>query len=340
MVREFSISLQEGNPEEAQFRLNNSYDENGDVIPHREWTTGIDRQGKAAQMAVKGRMPTVVHGFEQAGSKIPYTLLIFEWSTERLRLDKRFREMTIEVSFAAHGSRRDAEPEAQRLRGKGIGKIHWDPEVCAISPEHTAWYHRTNHTVNDKDGIDISLQANLGGFLTAGPRLYWERIDDATRTDAIQVTGNRVAVGAGHSRPNAVRWVMMENASQKSGVPAFLRTAVLLKRRPKDNGQFIGTVRISYRISRFHDFKETLLNAMGKLPVDDPIVFDPCVATPPSNFDLSELAKVGANLAKEFRLISMEPLPGSVKPAGGANSGLTRAETDDVQNDNAQSVDE
>ncbi|KAI0399126.1 hypothetical protein F4802DRAFT_70047 [Xylaria palmicola] len=332
MAREFTISLDNTNLAEARLRLDNEYDENGNPIAHRDWVTGIDRQGKAAEMAVKGRMPTVVHGFEQPGSKVPYTLLIFEWSTERLRLDKRFREMTIEVSFTVHGSRRDAEPEAQRLHGRGIGRVHWDPEVCAIAPDRTDWYHRTSHPVADRVGADFVLQANVGGFFTAGPRVHWERSDSANRTDAIQLTGNRVTVGPGHSRPNAVRWVMLENASQKSGVPAFLRTAVLLKRRPKDNGQFLGTVKVTYRVSKLHDFKETLLSTMGKLPVDQPIIFDPRVSTSYSGFDPSKLAEAGANLAKEFELASLEPLPAQAAPATeeGIEAG---AELDDFEVD-------
>lgn len=306
MVREFDIVLGDANLEEANLRLDNEYDEDGNPIPHREGVTGIDIQGKAALMAVKGRMPIVVHGFDKVGSKFPHTLVIFEWDTERLRLDRRFREVMIEISFTAHGTRRDAEPEAQRLREKGIGTTHWDPEVVAIAPEHTDWYHRTSHAVSQTDGLELTLQATFGGYFTAGPKYYWERSDASNRTDAIQVSGSRVP-GYGQNRTNAARWVMLENASQESGVPAFLRTAVLLKRRPKDNGQFLATVKVSYRVSTSHDFKVTLLKAMGKLPVDKPIVFDPRVSTPESNFKPSSLAD--ADLKKEFRLVSLEPLP-------------------------------
>lgn len=309
MTREFDIVLGEVNSEEARFRLNNEYDENGDPIPHREWTTGIDREGSAAKMAVKGRMPLVVHGFESIGSKVPYTLVIFEWSTERLQLNKRFREVTIEVSFAAHGTRREAEPEAQRLRTRGVGKTHWDPEVVAIAPDGTSWYHRTTHQVTEKSQLELDLVVSFGQYVNAGPKYYWERGDCTEVTDAIQVSGNRVAVGSGHNRPNAARWVMLENASQRSGVPAFLRTAVLLKRRPKDDGQFLGTVNVSYRVSPFHDFKETLLKATGRLPKDQPVVFDPQISMTHPNFPPSDLASVALN--REFQLISLEPLPAS-----------------------------
>ncbi|KAM6483363.1 hypothetical protein HDV62DRAFT_358412 [Trichoderma sp. SZMC 28011] len=330
MGREFEIALNDANLEDANFRLQNEMDENGDPIPQREWVTGIDRQGNAARMAIKGRMAVVTHGYERLGSKIPYTLIIFEWDTERLRLDRRFREVTIEVSFTAHGTRRDAEPEAQRLRSKGVGKIHWDPEVCATAPEHTSWYHRTSHSVSEKDGVDINLQAGFNGCFTAGPRFHWERSDATTRTDAIQITGNRVAVGPGHSRPNAVRWVMLENRSQKSGVPAFLRTAVLLKRRPNDNGQFLGAVKVSYRVSTSHDFKESLLKALGKLPTDQPLIFDPRIAIPsPSlNFDSSNLADV--DLQQQFRLISLEDSSDSRS----TTTTIKSDETNDAQNDN------
>lgn len=146
-------------------------------------------------------------------------------------------------------------------------------------------------------------------------------------TDAIQLSGSRVAVGAGHSRPNAARWVMLENASQKSGVPAFLRTAVLLKRRPKDNGQFLGSVNVSYRVSKFHDFKEVLSKMTGMIPTDKPIVFDPDLNPANPAFLSSNLADV--DLSKEFQLISMEPLPVSSRKAE------TDTETDDAPEDEA-----
>ncbi|KAH6627367.1 hypothetical protein F5144DRAFT_613276 [Chaetomium tenue] len=211
MVREFEIPLSDANLEDAQFRLDNERDENGQPIPHREWTTGIDRTGSAARMAVKGRMPLVAHGFDAPappGSKTPatpLTLVVFAWSTERLRLDRRFREVTLEVSFAAHGSRRDAEPEARRLREKGVGRQYWDPEVLAVAPEGTAWYHRTTHKVVEKDGVDFSVNFTFGGVVAVGPRVYWERGDAMNRTDAIQLSGSMAMVGPGHTRPNAVR---------------------------------------------------------------------------------------------------------------------------------------
>jgi hypothetical protein len=336
MTREFTIPLIPVSPEDPNLRLSNDIDpDTGEPIPHRTEVTGSDRQGSASRMAIHGRMPTVVHGFQ---GTTPHTLIIFEWSVwneNPSHSSTRFREVTITVSFSAHGSRRDANPKARRLAAKGNGPTYFDPSVVTLTPQHTSWYSPTTHAVAVKHGVDFSLKGTVGpvtiGPVTIGPRLWCEASRTAHRTDATEISGSRATVGPGHTgaRPNAVRWYLKENASQASGIPAFMRTAVLVERRPKDNGQFVGRVDVEYRVSPFHDFREVVWKALGKLPVDQPIVFDPMVkvnAAPPVGVVPEKLGSYADHIANEFQLDLLKPLPASMgaDPASGdAKDGAT-----------------
>lgn len=96
---------------------------------------------------------------------------------------------------------------------------------------------------------------------------------------------------------------ILENESQRSGVPSFLRTALLPKRRANDDGQFLGHVSMRYKISPFADFKETVLNALAVLPRDDPIIFDPNYPNSPSAVPKSSSLPVGKEaLSQEVRV--------------------------------------
>ncbi|PHH90669.1 hypothetical protein CDD83_2963 [Cordyceps sp. RAO-2017] len=146
-------------------------------------------------------------------------------------------------------------------------------------------------------------------YASLGPKYQWKRTTSGQRADAVSLTGEAAVVGrarGGGARPNAVRWTMLENESDRSGVPAFLRTAVLLRRRERDNGQFVGDVRADYRVSPLHDFRQLLVNAVARTR-DEPVLFDPKVSTGPSPYDaiLNSLDK--ADIDKEFRLVSFEP---------------------------------
>jgi len=71
---------------------------------------------------------------------------------------------------------------------------------------------------------------------------------------------------------NAVSWSLLENATTKTGVPAALRAAVLLKR--EDEKHFKCVVKIDAVVD--HRSKlERMFGGKGKDPKDDPVIFNP-----------------------------------------------------------------
>ncbi|KAI5919411.1 hypothetical protein F4810DRAFT_687345 [Camillea tinctor] len=309
MVTEFEITLSRANNEEYEQRILNERNEDGNVVPHRVDTIGTDWNAK--YMTVKGRMPVVVHGFESQGSDVGYSLAVFEWQIVRNSNKRRFRKVTLEVVFEADGPRGKAEGDAERMRSKGTAsRTYWDPEVMAFAPDGTAWYQRSQREVVNKTAWTVDLKAGYAPFLSAGPQYAWSKSESHTCTEGIQVSGERAFVGGegSRTRANAVRWTLLENPNQVTGVSALIRTAVLLKRRPKDDGRFIGIVKADYEISKYQDARRSALLALGKLPKNEPIVFDPNVATEKSvwHANSNALAAIVPDLKKEFSLVSLE----------------------------------
>ena len=75
--------------------------------------------------------------------------------------------------------------------------------------------------------------------------------------------------------PNAVHWTFQENVPQESGTPHVVRTAVLLQRQAGDFGVFTATFKISADVSIAHNAMEAIRRAVGIVPNDDAVYFDP-----------------------------------------------------------------
>lgn len=80
-------------------------------------------------------------------------------------------------------------------------------------------------------------------------------------------------IGRDFGSPNAVQWKLIENKSRLDGIPSYLRTAVLLKRKSDD--RFLATIQTEVKVSRFSsDLRQTIQKAVRGIQ-DDPVVFDP-----------------------------------------------------------------
>ncbi|KAM3064851.1 hypothetical protein ACMFMG_010441 [Clarireedia jacksonii] len=303
MSFEFEIPLVDVNDENAQTRIDNKRDEHGHVIPHRPDVTGSDRKGAA----VRGFMGPIVHGFGSTTDKTPYTLVIFEWFCSKPGHGLRFKEAIIEVSFEAKGTRRKAQSQFEMAQRNGGRLADWDPEVVAVAPRGTTYHHPTAHHVTEKRSFEISLKAKYEPFFSAGPKFTWEKTDDAKRADAVQVIGEPAFLGKSRAIANGVRFKFFENSSQGTGVPSYVRTAVLLKRRRNDNGKFVGKVNTEFKVSVVEDAKGAVKDVIRRLlgRRDQPIEFDPDVATDGGPCGKNELGSMKMKIQEEFDLVSI-----------------------------------
>jgi hypothetical protein len=79
---------------------------------------------------------------------------------------------------------------------------------------------------------------------------------------------------------------LIENETAKGGVPSCLRGVVLLRRQPGDDGRFLGTVNVETEVSGVGvGLRESWWRMAGKIPRDEPLVFDPRAADRPGDFE-------------------------------------------------------
>ncbi|PTB62673.1 hypothetical protein BBK36DRAFT_1144673 [Trichoderma citrinoviride] len=298
MSREIRVDLD--GEDDLEYHLPNEKDRFGRPIPHRKAVTGTDRQGNARLMSVVGLMPVVVHGF---ADDEPHTLIIFEWDIVSGVQDLRFKSVVIEVSFIAAGPRGEAEDDAKKLRLEGGNSSWWDPEIVKAVPSGTASYKHSTRRIGGKETYELGFSVGFQPYFSLGPKYALERDTSTDIADAIRVTGQSFVTGSSRNRPNSVRWIMLENASQRSGVPAYLRTAVLLKRQPDDNGLFLGNVKVETHVSWWEDLKEKKWKLTGQIKPDEPIVFDPNVSQP-SAFDSKRNRLDDVDLDAEFQVVT------------------------------------
>ncbi len=245
----------------AGFRIKNMRGET-----ERPNITGNDRDGNAT--AVLGRLYHVVHGFRREGRDPPATLIVFEWGLRPGPLPRRFREVEIEVIFAAHGLRLGMLP-TEDLSG-------FDPAVVKVGPSVPSESSPITYTVGKTSGGSLGLSVGLGGYAALEPEVHRETTKSGIqRIDYSVQAGYPLLKNKNSGQPNGVLWTFQENSTRKSGLPRVIRTAVLLERYNRDFGAFKANVKTTTHVSVMEDAKEALRRAVGKFPIDDPVIFDP-----------------------------------------------------------------
>jgi hypothetical protein len=294
MSHEFTINL--GWDSGPKYHLPCETDELRRPMPHHQVVAG---------MSVTGLIPVVVHGF---ANDEPHTLVIFEWCITARCPDLRTTSVAIEASFMANGPSGHVVDEAEALQHNGGEKSYWGPEVIRAAPSGSMLYNLMIRMTKDIETYKQAFSADFRPYFTASPKLSLSHDDSASIVDSIKVTGHPFVVGSNRDRPNAIRWTIRENESQSSGVPAYLRTAVLLKRQPNGNGSFLGNVKIEMNVAWMEDGEEKTHKLSSQIKPDDVILFNPVVLQP-STFDSrrNELDKV--DLDAEFQILSDEFQP-------------------------------
>ncbi|KAF9767672.1 hypothetical protein IL306_015132 [Fusarium sp. DS 682] len=251
--KSFAVQLDEVNEEEFELRIKAHGKKQ-----HRNFT-GYDQQKPAV---LYGYRHATVHGSFVDSQDQPQdgSLIILDWHFLPRDPKKRFKFVEIKVVFQG--------PE---------GCSAWEePAVYQMAPRGSFALDKTTYTEERKKELESSLGAEFGG--SASLKAVYGLSRSATIGDKIRITGQPYLDLSSEAerdpdKCNAIEWNFFENESQRSGLPTYVRTAILLSRETDD--EFMATFTIRAKVGMFTDMEAKLRRVLGRKDDDDPIVFVP-----------------------------------------------------------------
>lgn len=285
-TRSFAVQLDEVNEEEFELRIKAHGKKQ-----HRNFT-GYDQNKPAV---VYGYRHATVHGsfVDDQDQSQDGSLIILDWHFLPRDPSKRFKFVRINAVFQG--------PE---------GCKSWDePSVYGIAPKGSFGLCRSNFTEEKKRDLEGSLGAQFGG--SASVKAVYGLSTSTVIGDKISINGQAYLdcnIGAERDPDacNGVEWNFYENKSKRSGLPTYVRTAILVRRETDE--EFTATFTVRAKVGTLTDMESKLKRVLGYK--DDPIVFVPGMKEKTA-FDgmTDELHKV--NLLDQCIFIMDNDVPGA-----------------------------
>ncbi|KAL7796631.1 hypothetical protein V8C37DRAFT_353418 [Trichoderma ceciliae] len=200
-------------------------------------------------LILQAALVSVTHGeFTPEGAAA--SLLIFEFTFVG-KGSRRFTKASITLNFD------DARRENRNR-----------PVVWAISPSGS---YAINKSVSTRD-VNQSLNIDIGGSvlgMNGGVGYVWDTSETKDIQHSTKLVGLKRTLADG-GKNNAVVWILEEDSKKKDGIPTFLRSGVLLRRR--DDVPFNYIITASTEV----DFGGKILRLFGHEKPDpiDPVELD------------------------------------------------------------------
>ncbi|KAL6832035.1 hypothetical protein V8C43DRAFT_321750 [Trichoderma afarasin] len=193
------------------------------------------------------RLEKVIHGAMSADSERYATLVVLQWFFQPSN-KRRISEASIELLFEAD-SGEDQDVEVEQISFDGTYSLMPTTQQESL-------------TMGGDASIAISQLASVG---LSGK---WEKVISRQTSDAITLSGGKRVV---NNRPpyRIAKWILSENKSQPTGIPASLKVAVLISRL--DEKKFTCRLALSCKT----DMRTAAESFFKKMPKDDPIIFQP-----------------------------------------------------------------
>ncbi|KAL6787038.1 hypothetical protein J3E68DRAFT_432071 [Trichoderma sp. SZMC 28012] len=248
----YEIPLLDVGIEGAGFRIQNTPDELQRVH--------ID-QYKTSDVKYQADVVAVVHGTITPGGPRGVLLVIdFKFLSNPQRC--RFKRVEISIAFGR--------------KSNGIGGRD-EPIVKDLAPRGTFRMDEATQTKTDTLESNVSLQGGCS-LATLGVGGSFQRTTTMDIKSHAILNGMSWIEGRNEGTKNAAQWEVMENRTLRVGVPARLRTAILLEL--PDEAKFRAELQLTADIGTFRQKIKRKVGAHTKL---DPINFDPSEAR---RFDL------------------------------------------------------
>jgi hypothetical protein len=188
------------------------------------------------------------------------TLVVLQFRFDPRKRARRISNVDIELRFAP------SSPNGA------------DPVVSGISPNGRFAVSQTTQTEETTVGGDAHLSGGAAGA-EAGATLKREKVVTREMTYSTTVTGSIDLRGRNYGQPNCVSWTLLENPETKTGVPATMKAAILLKRRDEENFECAVSIKAKA------DWRTSVEWLVGSTPRDDPVLFDPTLDPTTSTYE-------------------------------------------------------
>ncbi|KAM0256053.1 hypothetical protein ACHAQJ_005252 [Trichoderma viride] len=196
----------------------------------------------------------VIHGtYDDDGDEA--TLMVFRFRFDPQKNSRRVIRARINIEFFSSTK-------------KGAAPI-----VDAIAPEERWTVVPTVDNESTTRGADLNLGASGVPFLEAGGTLKFEKTITRDISDATTITGSiNLGTGKNSGESTAAAWNLQENKRRQTGVPNSVKFAILLRREHSE--PFNAKVTVEADV----DFLSGLEKKFTKVPLDDPVLFNPRIS--------------------------------------------------------------
>ncbi|KAJ3545873.1 hypothetical protein NM208_g2289 [Fusarium decemcellulare] len=239
-VEIFDVGMFEGGDEESGFHTKNNPRD-----PYQR-SEVIQRTGRGVD--IRCTLIDAVHGAMSADSDFWATILVLQFRFDPQKRARRVSEATIELIF-------DVSDTDNTF-----------PEVEAVSFDGNYSFLPSAQSEIIITGAEGGIGASFGAELHSS--LKWEKTVARETADATTVSGGKLVVK--NMPPNRVaKWTLLENSTQKTGVPASIQVAARIKRQ--DEAVFTCIPKLRCKADKWTSV-ETFF---GRVPEDDPVLLKP-----------------------------------------------------------------
>jgi hypothetical protein len=227
-------------------------------------------------LTVQADLVSSIHGKHNG---TPATLIITDFWFMPGKKARRFTWAMVTFKF-----------DSMDAKDGGAGGL--GPTVAEIAPKGHFSLHPKQKHVERNFKIGLSAQAPVGP-VSPGVAIDWSLAESYDEENEITLGGISMLEGRDFGGKNTARWTLGENEMVKSGIPTRLRTAILLERKAAEaKAKFQGMVEIKVDADVVSEVGFIIKRLLGKIPKDDPVIFDPKIST-------SSVGHQPGNLEKE-----------------------------------------
>ncbi|KAF5713778.1 ankyrin 1 [Fusarium mundagurra] len=238
-----------------------------------DWERRNIIQRTSGSIHTRVELLSVSHGsYNEGGDKA--TLMIFRFRFDPQKSSRRVIRARVEIEFFA--------TDDSYL------------EVDAIAPEERWTVLPTIDTETTTRSGQLNLGASGVPFLDAGATASLERSYSRDVSGATTITGSiNIGTGKNSGESTVAVWNLQENERRKTGVPDSVTTAILVRRAGDE--RFNAEVTLQADVDWVTGWERRL----SKIPLDDPILFNPRETGGPGkkgrSYGVKDLASVDLN---------------------------------------------